>query len=255
MRQQILRGMSFVAMAVLLGVCLAQAQNQGGVQADFSPLIIPPKLPQKLDARSAPAKVTSEEDYALTSKGYVLIGWVSASQPGKKTDAAVTKQLESAILQKAAEAGGDVVRFLRESALGTISVPTGKTKTERTCEQSQTVTVSAGQDCIQSCFTDSAGNRRCFNSSCSPKTNTVERCVKWGEPKIVPITRKEEGLSSFGAVWRYDLEQASVVMRARGNINNAAGAGDLNRVQAMLKDHPDLISSKDASGETPLHAA
>ena len=118
MRQQILRGMSFVAMAVLLGVCLAQAQNQGGVQADFSPLIIPPKLPQKLDARSAPAKVTSEEDYALTSKGYVLIGWVSASQPGKKTDAAVTKQLESAILQKAAEAGGDVVRFLREYTLG-----------------------------------------------------------------------------------------------------------------------------------------
>jgi ankyrin repeat protein len=255
MRQTILRGMSFMAVVVLLGAYLAHGQNQGGVSADFSPLVIPPKPPQKFNARSAPAKVTSDEDYALTSKGYVLIGWVKASQAGRKTDAEVTKQLESAILQKAAEAGGDVVRLLTEGALATVSVPTGKTKTERTCERSQTVTVSAGQDCVQSCFTDSAGNRRCFNSACSPKTNTVEKCVEWGEPRIVPITRKEEGLFSSGAVWRYDLEQASVLMRARGEINNAAGSGDLNRVQAMLKEHPDLISSKDASGETPLHAA
>ena len=244
-----------MAVAVLLGVYLAQAQNQGGIHADFSPLYIPPKPPQKVDARSTPAKVTSEEDYALTSKGYVLIGWVTASQAGKKTDAAVTKQLESAILQKAAESGGDVVRLVKEGALENTWVPTGKTKTKRTCLKSQTVTVSAGQDCVKSCFTDSAGNTRCINASCSPKTNTVDRCVQWGEPEIVPITRKEEGLVSIAAVWRYDSEQAAVVMRAHSNLTNAVLAGDLNRVQASLKDHPELISSKDASGDTPLHAA
>lgn len=40
-----------------------------------------------------------------------------------------------------------------------------------------------------------------------------------------------------------------------GDINQAAGAGDLNRVQALLKGHPELISSKDVGGDTPLHNA
>ena len=251
MQQRIHRGMSFMAVAVLLGVYLAQAQNQGSIQANFAPL-----FPQKkVDARSTPAKVTSEEDYALTSKGYVLIGWVSASQPGKKTDAAVTKQLESAILQKAAEAGGDVVRLLKEGALENTWVPTGKTKTKRDCLDSHTVTVSTGQQCTHSCYTDSHGFQHCNDVGCAPSSTTRTQCVKWGEPEIVPITRKEEGLVSVAAVWRYDSEHASLVMGTHSNITNAALAGDLNRVQALLKDHPELISSKDASGDTPLHSA
>jgi ankyrin repeat protein len=40
-----------------------------------------------------------------------------------------------------------------------------------------------------------------------------------------------------------------------GGINIAAGAGDLSKVQALLKAHPELISSKDAGGDTPLHNA
>jgi len=40
-----------------------------------------------------------------------------------------------------------------------------------------------------------------------------------------------------------------------GGINIAAGAGDLNGVQALLKAHPEQISSKDAGGDTPLHNA
>src|SRR5208283_5441328 len=39
------------------------------------------------------------------------------------------------------------------------------------------------------------------------------------------------------------------------SINEAANAGDLNRVQQLLKAHPELISSKDAGGDTPLHTA
>ncbi len=246
MRQRILRGISVMAVALLLGAYLAHAQNQGGIQANFAPNF-PPK---KVDARSTPAKVTSVDDYALTSKGYVLIGWVTASQAGKKTDAAVTKQLESAILQKAAEAGGDVVRLVKEGALETTQVPTGKTKTKRDCLDSQQVSVS--QFVSVPCYSDGTGLHCPAGHS---ETKYVTRCTKWGEPEIVAITRKEEGLVSIGAVWRYDSEQASVVMRARGDINTAVGAGDLNRVQALLKDHPELISSKDASGDTPLHAA
>src|SRR5208337_1921698 len=40
-----------------------------------------------------------------------------------------------------------------------------------------------------------------------------------------------------------------------GSIFEAANAGDLNRVQTLLKAHPELISSKDADGDTALHAA
>ena len=249
-RVGVIRIMQFTAtMAIVLWTAIGWAQ--GGIQASFAPL-----FPQKkVDARSTPAKVTSEEDYALTGKGYILIGWVSASQAGKKTDAAVTKQLESAILQKAAESGGDVVHLLKEGALETTQVPTGKTKTKRDCLDSHTVTVSTGQQCQHSCYTDIHGFQHCNDVGCAPSSTTRTQCTKWGEPEIVPITRKEEGLVSIGAVWRYDSVQASAVLRARGDINTAVGVGDLNRVQALLKDNPELISSKDASGDTPLHAA
>jgi ankyrin repeat protein len=40
-----------------------------------------------------------------------------------------------------------------------------------------------------------------------------------------------------------------------GSIFEAANAGDLNRVQTLLKAHPELISSKDAGGDTALHTA
>jgi len=38
-------------------------------------------------------------------------------------------------------------------------------------------------------------------------------------------------------------------------IHDAAKKGDLAKVQALLKDHPDLVFSKDKYGETPLHWA
>ena len=40
-----------------------------------------------------------------------------------------------------------------------------------------------------------------------------------------------------------------------GEIHDAAAAGDLERVKALLKDNPDLVFSKDSGGQTPLHGA
>ena len=40
-----------------------------------------------------------------------------------------------------------------------------------------------------------------------------------------------------------------------GDIHDAARRGDLEKVKAVLKDNPDLVSSKDGNGETPLHWA
>src|SRR3989442_10148758 len=41
----------------------------------------------------------------------------------------------------------------------------------------------------------------------------------------------------------------------RGEIGNAAARGDLAKVQALLKNNPDLVSSKGDNGNTPLHWA
>ena len=40
-----------------------------------------------------------------------------------------------------------------------------------------------------------------------------------------------------------------------GDIHEAAKAGDLEKVKALLKDNPDLVFSKDTNGWTPLHFA
>jgi ankyrin repeat protein/tRNA A-37 threonylcarbamoyl transferase component Bud32 len=40
-----------------------------------------------------------------------------------------------------------------------------------------------------------------------------------------------------------------------GNIHDAAKSGDLEKVRLLLKDNPNLVSSKDNDGDTPLHLA
>ena len=40
-----------------------------------------------------------------------------------------------------------------------------------------------------------------------------------------------------------------------GEIHDAALNGDLAKIRALLKDHPDLVFSKGGNGETPLHVA
>jgi ankyrin repeat protein len=40
-----------------------------------------------------------------------------------------------------------------------------------------------------------------------------------------------------------------------GEIHDAAQTGDLVRVKALLKDNPELVSSRDGPDDTPLHVA
>jgi ankyrin repeat protein len=53
------------------------------------------------------------------------------------------------------------------------------------------------------------------------------------------------------------LQHASMWMQVAfgGEIDDAARNGDLEKVKTLLKDHPDLVSSKDSIGQTPLHWA
>jgi tetratricopeptide (TPR) repeat protein len=47
----------------------------------------------------------------------------------------------------------------------------------------------------------------------------------------------------------------TVVYDSSGEIHDAASAGDLNRVSALLRDNPSLVLSIDKDGFTPLHLA
>jgi hypothetical protein len=152
---------------VLLGAGVAMAQNEA--QPTFTPTIY-----HKVDARSVPAKVTSDDESALTSKGYVRIGTIRAEQPGKKEDTEIIRQLESAILLKAAGAGGDLVRFSKEGAIKASQV------------ENSSHWYNQGH---------------CTSWGPSAVGNT---CVMWSMP-----TRSVKNLISEGTVWRYDPKLAA----------------------------------------------
>ena len=59
----------------------------------------------------------------------------------------------------------------------------------------------------------------------------------------------------LAAVTLVALALSSLASCAETRILNAARDGDLGKVQALLKDHPDLVFSKDNTGGTLLHVA
>lgn len=226
------------ATAIVLWPAGGWAQSEA--QASFTPII-----DQKLDARSAPAKVTTEDGSALSGKGYVEIGEISASHPGGKADAEVTNLLQTAILKKASEVGGDVVHFYKEGVLEITEVPTGKTVTQKNCTRSISVAVPNARSCIST----SAG------PNCSPQTYSQQQiCKEWGEPTVIPITKKEKGLVSDGTVYRYDPKLTAEIMHAPKvyRLFKAAQYDDLGAVKALLDDDPHLVDSRDEYDCTPL---
>ena len=52
-----------------------------------------------------------------------------------------------------------------------------------------------------------------------------------------------------------DVSELLLENKADVNIHEAAASGFLEKIKALIKDHPDLVSSKDQLGETPLHYA
>jgi ankyrin repeat protein len=266
MRQRIPRIIFLVTVALFLGVNLVHAQ--GGVSATFKPTV-----EQKVDARSSPAQVTGEAESDLTSKGYVKIGTINATLPGASSE--VKQQLESSILKKAAEAGGDVVRFNKEGSFEERDVPTGKTKMTRgTCVEYRSQAVSTSTS-SHSCSTDIHGFTNCTTWN-TPGLSTRSVCARYSGGGEVPVTRREKSLVSEGTVWRYDPElaaditaraeevareaalkvaRAAEAVRQNTNLKTVLFAGDLTRANALLNADPGLIARRDEKGETPLHWA
>jgi hypothetical protein len=234
------------AMAIVLWPVSGWAQ--GLTPSEFKPII-----EQKMDARPSPAQVTSEEESALISKGYVKIGTIHASKEVKKkelkkADPDMTKQLESAILQKAAEAGGDVVQLTKVAELETTSV--------------------RGVDkCKHGGVRYSPGGTTPGGIGIPPPG--YDACP--GEH--VPTYKDVYSVVTEGTVWRNDPKLiADIAARAAEAARQAADAalraqaaqdparakllaGDLTVAKALLNEDPSLVASRDQQNGTPLHWA
>jgi hypothetical protein len=239
---------------VLFGAATAKAQND-------RPATFTATIQQKLDARSDPAKVTTEDEGALTSKGYVMIGTIKATQPGNKTSAEITEALRAAALSKAAGAGGDVVHFEREGAAYVEWVRTGKML--KLCRSYGTATYKV-------MGTDPRGPAYGHVL----QTKETSYCKDWDS---VPDTKADPGVVSEGTVWRHDPELASDIARAKArkeasdmelllaHVNAwdndgrtplyAAAAAGKKEVAELLLAHGADVNAGTRSGETPLGAA
>jgi ankyrin repeat protein len=179
-----------VAISVLLSAANGWAQTKA-----YAGFTANPEVGEvKLDARSAPAKEATEDEATLISKGYVKIGTVTASQDGKKISAEMTERLNAAALAKAAEVGGDLVRFEAKGAPDWWDEPQFK----RACTETHTST---------SYGTTVSGTEY---------ERKEETCIK-SKVEEAGTKRKIDRIESRGAVWRYDLELAKswVAERAR----------------------------------------
>ena len=236
------------AMAVASWPTCSWSQSEG--QATFTPLI-----QQNFDARSGPAKATSDDETALKSKGYFKIGTIHATQPGKKGNQEITRQLESAILQKAAQAGGDFVHFSREGAFESENVPTGKTRTTgRTCLESGSQSVYTPTT-THSCTTDIHGFTNCSNST-SPGYSMGSTCVRWSPGEVVSVTKRETSLVSEGTVWRYDtgillfkavaahqVEGLKLALKQGVPVNSVDAVGFMVLQRALMENQPELVQT------------
>jgi ankyrin repeat protein len=239
-----LLGHSGVIRVIRLGAALAfflwpasSWAQENTIRTNFEP-----STKQELQARSTPAKITIEDESALTSKGYERIGTVSASQPGQTTSPQITQALAAAILAKAAVEGGDVVRLEKEGALETVEVPTGKTK--KRCTAYQEAELGTRPVYKQhGCRYNINGIYECPPADVENVPNRVSKCTDWEE---APVTKTGKGLISQGTVWTF---------MSWYKIITADGRGDVAAIKALIQGEPGLVARKDKYGVTPLQAA
>jgi len=221
-RVGVITAVQFVA-ALAIVLRPADGWAQSGVPAEFKPT-----FDQKVDARPVPAKVTSEMEAALAGSGYIEIGTVSASQAGDLTNPQIVMQLESAVLQRAADAGGDLVRLTQSAEVEDREVSTGK-RTEKLCSHWRNTSVADGRGgykWVSVCDSYSGGSQ---------------------------ITATAHFLVTRGSVWRNDPKIASELPMSDFILLGVFD--DVAKMKALLNADPALVVKRDKSGSTLLHRA
>jgi len=234
------------AMAVALSPAFGLAVKHESVQAEFTP-----SMSQQFSARSSPARATSDDDATMKSKGYFKIGTISAKHAGKKSGEKITDELEAAILRKAAQAGGDYVRFIKEGESVNVEVP----KIRRQCTNTQTIATS-NFSCNPNanCYTDIHGFQHC-NGSCGSTSGTRSQCIAWGPPEVVGEKIKTS-LVSEGTVWRFDsgillfkavaahqVEGLKEALKQGAPVNSVDDEGFTALHRALMESQPDLVQT------------
>jgi tetratricopeptide (TPR) repeat protein len=234
------------AMAIALWPAGGWAEKHESGQAEFTPT-----MGQQFGARSSPAKATSDDDATMKSKGYFKIGTISATHAGKKSGEKVTGELESAILRKAAEVGGDYVHFEKEGEIKKVEVP----KTRSRCTNTQTIATS-NFSCNPNanCYTDIHGFQHC-NGSCGSTSGTRSQCIAWGPPEVVG-EKIELSLISVGTVWRFDsgimlfkavaahqVEGLKQALQQGASVNSVDDEGFTVLHRALMESQPDLVQT------------
>lgn len=203
-------GVLTLATATAIVLWTARGSAQSGVQATVASIV-----ERKLEARPE-AKVTTEDEDTLTNQGYVAIGTISASQPGKKPNTEATNVLQAAILKKAAEFGGDVVRFSAAGEVKTRDVPDGTLKT-RQCTESHEWREEVVQQAAGIVATE--------------QIHTI--CDKW-EQKTETKYKKVTLLASEGMIWRLD-PKLLVEMDATRSLDEAAANGEKEAAERLSR--------------------
>jgi len=199
-RNYVLRNIRFGA-AVVLSVLPSAANGRtqdGFVYAGFTPATQIGQ--QKLDARSAPARATTDDEAALVSKGYVMIGTVQAWLYVNKISAEITRRLDAAALNQAAKAGGDLVRFESEGTSHRSDYVQFKTRCTNTSTWTSYETTASGAE----------------------YERKEERCIK-SESEEAGTKTKKDGFMSQGTVWRFDAS-----LSATAKLNHAEVTSTLN---------------------------
>jgi ankyrin repeat protein len=256
-RNNLLRSIRFgAAVAIVTFVaaaagCAQQSTTEwmpaygGKIPTEFTPT---PEVGQtKFDARSSPAKVTTDDEAALVSKGYRKIGLVNAfdnREDIQKISPKVTQMLneitlmlDGLVLARAARVGGDVVRFEQEGSPVLMHLP----KFKKTCAETHTWT--------------SHGT----TASGTEYERKEETCTKWeSEEAGTEEKGKIIGFKSEGTVWRYDAQLAAKMANGAPvrTLLKAAGAHDLATVARLLENDPDLAhNATDENGYSALDDA
>ena len=83
---------------------------------------------------------------------------------------------------------------------------------------------------------------------------------------MIPIQAEDDSARRYGGNGRIQLRAGRLILclflalcaslqAPGGEVHKAVTKGDLNKVVALLKDHPELLESKDNMGRTPLYLA
>ncbi len=261
------RSVAFGSMAiVILWAAIGWAQK-----VTFTPSPDMQELEQKVESRSTPPTVTTEEESALISKGYVKLGSISSTSTG--TAAGSAKALDDSIHSRAAAVGGDVVRFDKRGVPTQVTETIGpKEKTTTRCANWVNDTTYTNETQPETCYTDSRNIRHCTGGGTRLVAHTTRRCTDW-EKTVSEVgsetTRTTSVLSSEGTVWRHDPDLlAAIALQRRNDANapkpsdsvvgsffEAIRTGDIAKVEAILKDFPGLANIKAAGRKTPLGEA